>query len=330
MDLASDAVLHPAFAEKEVERIRNQRLTAVLQENDEPFALAQRTASHLVFSNSPYGFSAIGTEASNKAITRTDLTGFWQKAYVPSNSVLAISGDVSMAQAKELAGKCLGTWSGSAAPAISLATPPAPVRSVAIVDKPGAPQTFLLAAGLGAQRSTPDYVPLEVMNTALGGLFSSRINMNLREEHGYTYGAQSFFSYRRAVGPFLAGGAIRTDVTAPAVHELFKELARIREAELTADELQKAKDSFSKSLVGMFETTSDTASTIGGQFVFGLPLDYYRNLPAQIDKVTAADALRVAKQYINPNATVIVAVGDRAKIEPELKKLDLGPVNVVQ
>jgi zinc protease len=330
LDLASDAILHPAFAEKEVERIRNQRLTAVLQENDEPFALAQRTASHLVFPNSPYGFSAIGTEASNKAIMHTDLTGFWQKAYVPSNSVLAISGDVTMAQAKELSGKYLGTWSGSAAPAISLATPPAPARSIAIVDKPGAPQTFLLAAGLGARRSTPDYVPLEVMNTALGGLFSSRINMNLREEHGYTYGAQSFFSYRRAVGPFLAGGAIRTDVTAPAVHELFKELTRIREAELTPDELQKAKDSFSKSLVGLFETTGETASTIGGQFVFGLPLDYYRNLPAQIDRVTAADALRAAKQYINPNATVVVAVGDRVKIEPELKKLDLGPVNVVQ
>jgi zinc protease len=168
------------------------------------------------------------------------------------------------------------------------------------------------------------------MNTALGGLFSSRINMNLREEHGYTYGAQSFFNYRRFVGPFLAGGAIRTDVTAPATHELFKELTRIREAELTADELQKAKDSFSKSLVGLFETTGDISSTIGGQFVFGLPLDYYRDLPAQIDKVTAADALRVAKQYIDPKAIVVVEVGDRAKIEPELKKLDLGPVNVVQ
>jgi len=330
MDLVSDAALHPVFAEKEVERVRSQRVTAVLQENDEPFALAQRTASRLVFPSSPYGFSAIGTEASNKAITRGDLTGFWQKAYVPSNAVLAIAGDLTLPQAKELATKYFGAWSGAASAAASLSTPAPPARSIAIVDKPGAPQTFLLAAGLGAKRSTPDYVPLEVMNTALGGLFSSRINMNLREEHGYTYGAQSFFNYRRFVGPFLAGGAIRTDVTAPATQELFKELTRIREAELTADELQKAKDSFSKSLVGLFETTGDISSTIGGQFVFGLPLDYYRDLPAQIDKVTAADALRVAKQYINPNAIVVVEVGDRAKIEPELKKLDLGPVNVVQ
>src|SRR5262245_13089575 len=122
MDLASDAALHPAFAEKEVERIRNQRLTAVLQENDEPFALAQRTASRLVFPSSPYGFSAIGTEASNKAITHSDLTGFWQKAYVPSNAVLAIAGDLTLPQAKELATKYFGTWSGSAATAVSLST----------------------------------------------------------------------------------------------------------------------------------------------------------------------------------------------------------------
>ena len=329
LELMSDAALHPAFAEKEVERVRNRRVTAVLQENDEPFQLAQRTGSRLVFPNSPYGFSAIGTEASNKGMSRADLSGFWQKAYVPANAVLAIAGDLTLSEAKTLATKYFGAWSGAASAPASLATPAAPARSVAIVDKAGAPQTFLLAVGLGAKRSTPDYVPLEVMNTALGGLFSSRINMNLREEHGYTYGAQSFFNYRRFVGPFLAGGAIRTDVTAPATHELFKELTRIRESELTPEELQKAKDSFSKSLVGLFETTGDTASTIGGQFVFGLPLDYYRDLPAQIDKVTAADALKVAKQYIHPDRIVVVEVGDRAKIEPELKKLDLGPVNVV-
>jgi zinc protease len=183
---------------------------------------------------------------------------------------------------------------------------------------------------LGANRNTPDYVPLEVMNTALGGLFSSRINMNLREEHGYTYGAQSFFQYRRGVGPFFAGGAIRTDATGPATRELFKELTRIREEELKPDELQKAKDSFSKTLVGLFETNGATATTIGQQFVFGLPVEYYRDLPTQIDKVTGADALRVAKQYLHPEATIVVGVGDRAKIEPELKKLDVGPVRVVQ
>ena len=329
-DLLSDATLHPAFDAKEVERIRNQRVTAVLQENDEPFSLALRTANHVLFPNSPYGFSVLGTEASNKSIRRDDLTAFWKQGYVPSNAVLAIAGDLNLAQAKELAMKYFGAWSGNATSSQALVTPSSPAKSVALVDKPGAPQTALLLSSLGASRNTPDYVPLEVMNTALGGLFSSRINMNLREEHGYTYGAQSFFQYRRGVGPFFAGGAIRTDATAPATQELFKEVTRIREEELKPEELQKAKDSFSKTLVGLFETTRETASTIGQQFVFGLPVEYYRDLPAQIDKVTGTDALRVAKQYLHPEATIVVGVGDRAKIEPALKQLNVGPINVVQ
>ena len=330
LDLLSDAALHPAFDAKEVERIRNQRVTAVLQENDEPFALALRTANRVLFPNSPYGFSVLGTEASNKAIKREDLSAFWKQGYVPPGAVLAMAGDLSLAQAKELATKYFGEWSGSGAAGKVLAAPPLPAKSVQIVDKPGAPQTALVLASVGASRNTPDYVSLEVMNTALGGLFSSRINMNLREEHGYTYGAQSFFQYRRGVGPFFAGGAIRTDVTAPATQELFKEIARIREEELKPEELQKAKDSFSKTLVGLFETNGQTASTVGQQFVFQLPAEYYRDLPAQIDKVTGAEALRVAKQYLHPEATVVVGVGDKAKIEPGLKQLNVGPINVVQ
>jgi zinc protease len=330
LELLSDAALHPAFDSKEVDRIRGQRVTAVLQENDDPFSLGLRTANRMLFPNSPYGFSVIGTEASNQAITKEDLIAFWKRGFVPSNAVLAIAGDVSLTQAKELATKYFGGWSGTATGSKALPTPELPAKSVAIVDKPGAPQTALLLVSLGASRNTPDYVPLEVMNTALGGLFSSRINMNLREEHGYTYGAQSFFQYRRGVGPFFAGGAIRTDATGPATQELFKELTRIREEQLKPDELQKAKDSFSKTLVGLFETSGATSTTIGQQFVFGLPVEYYRDLPTQIDKVTAADALRVAKRYLHPEATIVVGVGDRAKIEPDLKKLDVGPVNVVQ
>ena len=330
LDLLSDAVSHPAFDGKEVDRIRNQRVTAVLQENDDPYALAMRTTNHLLFPNSPYGFSVIGTEASNKAIKRDDLTGFWKQEYVPSNTVLALAGDLDLNEAKALATKYFGAWSGNAPTLKGLTAPAQPTNSIAIVDKPGAPQTMLALVSIGTSRNTPDYVPLEVMNTALGGLFSSRINMNLREEHGYTYGAQSFFQYRRSAGPFFAGAAVRTDVTAPAAEELFKEIIRIRGEELKPEELQKAKDSFSKTLVGLFETTEVTASTIGQQFVYGLPLEYYRDLPAQIDRVTGADALRVAKEYLRPDATIVVAVGDRSKIESGLKQLKIGPINVVQ
>jgi zinc protease len=329
-DLLADATLRPAFDAKEIERLRSRRVTAVLQENDDPSTIAFRTVDKILYPNSPYGFSILGTEASNKAITRDDMTAFWKRGYVPSNSVLAVAGDVTESQLAELTRKYLGNWSGPDFKTKAPATPGAPTPSVSIVDKPGAPQTFLTLASLGANRNTPDYLPLEVMNTALGGLFSSRINMNLREEHGYTYGSFSSFQYRRGVGPFITGGAIRTDATAPAASEIFKELKRIRESELTADELKKSKDSFSKSLVGNFETTDAISSTIGLQFVFGLPLEYYRDLPAQIDKVTSADTLRVAKEYLHPEAMVVVAVGDRAKIEPGLKELKVGEVKVVQ
>jgi zinc protease len=329
-DLLADATLHPSFAAKEMERLRSRRITAVLQENDDPGTVAFRTVDRILYPNSPYGFSILGTEASNQTITRDDMLGFWKQGYVPSNAVLAVSGDVNESQLSELTRKYFGNWSGPDFKTKAPATPPPPAPIVSIVDKPGAPQTFLTIASLGASRNTPDYLPLEVMNSALGGLFSSRINMNLREEHGYTYGAFSAFQFRRGVGPFLAGGAIRTEATAPAASEVFKELKRIRETELTPEELKKSKDSFSKSLVGNFETTEAISSTIGMQFVFGLPLEYYRDLPSQIEKVTSADTLHVAKEYVHPDSMIVVAVGDRAKIEPGLKDLKVGEIKVVQ
>jgi len=329
-DLLADATLHPAFEAKQIERFRSRRITAVLQENDDPVKLVLRTVNQILYPKSPYGFSILGTETSNKTISRDDILAFWKQGYVPSNAALAISGDVNESQLLGLARKYFGSWSGPDFKPRIPATPPAPTSSVSIVDKPGSPQTVLALASLGASRNTPDYVPLEVMNTALGGLFSSRINMNLREEHGYSYGAFSFFRYRRGVGFFLTGGAIRTDATAPAARELFKELKRVRESELTPNELKKSKDSFSKTLVGNFETTEAISSTIGFQFVFGLPLEYYRDLPAQIDKVSSADTLRVAKEYLHPDAMIVVAAGDRVKIEPGLKELNVGEVKVVK
>jgi len=153
--------------------------------------------------------------------------------------------------------------------------------------------------------------------------------MNLREEHGYTYGAHSNFAFRRGAGPFSAYGEIRTDVTAPAIQELFHEVGRIRKTDVSLEELKLAKDSWALSLAGDFETTGDITGSEGGLFVYGLPLDYYRELPAQIDAVTAADVRSSATKYLNPDFLVVVAVGDRVRIEPEMEKLGLGPVQVI-
>ncbi|MBV9482208.1 MAG: insulinase family protein [Acidobacteria bacterium] len=329
LDLLSDIALNPKFDGAEIERIRKQRETEVLQLHDEPFQLAIGVLLRAVYGgDSPYGYRELGTQESNKLIGRDEMVNFWQTGYTPGNSALVLSGDVTADEARTLAEKYLGKWQGSG----GKHQPPAVVsktsRAIYIVDKPGSPQTFVLAGGLGVARSSPDYVPIEVMNNALGGLFSSRINMNLREEHGYTYGGFSQFVFRRGPGFFLAGGGIRTDVTAPAVNELFKELDRIRTSPLSAEELKFAKDSFALSLAGRFETSEDTADSFGELFTYDLPLTYYAKLPAEINRTTGEDVHRVATEYVHPESAVVIAAGDRLKIEPQLKKLDLGPVEV--
>ena len=328
-DLLSDVALRPKFDPAEIERIRKIRETDILQIQDDPTQLAIGVMLKAVYGpNHPYGYREEGTIDVNKIISRDDMVKTWQRGYAPGNSALVLTGDLTQEEGRRLAEKYFGDWKAAGErhepPPISLKT----TRAISIVDKPGAAQTFVIVAGLGVPRSTPDYVPLEVMNNILGGLFSSRINNNLREEHGYTYGGFSFFMYRRGPGLFVAGGGIRTDATAPAVHEIFKELERIRTGPPTADELTLSKGSFAHSLAGFFESSEQTANTIGDMFTYDLPLDYYQQLPAKIDAVTTDDVQHMAEKYIHPDTSVVIGAGDRAKIEDSLKKLAIGPVEV--
>jgi zinc protease len=185
-----------------------------------------------------------------------------------------------------------------------------------------------MAYGIGLARNSADYVPVTVMNTMLGGLFSARINMNLREKNGFTYGAFSQYAFRRGAGPFLAGAQVRTDVTAPAVRELFNELGRIRTEPLSADELKMAKDSVVRSIPGDFETLGSEANVVGNLWTYKLPLDYYSKLPAMVDAVTAQDTTRVADQYIHPENFLLITIGDKSKVESGLKDLNLGPIEL--
>ena len=254
--------------------------------------------------------------------------GFWEAHYAPQNAALVLTGDISEAEARETAGKYFGSWRGEANAAAppTPAAPHVPARRIIIVDKPGAPQTVLVAFGIGLPRNTTDYPAVEIMNGILGGLFSSRINMNLREKNGYTYGAFSTFSYHRGTGPLLSGSMVRTDVTAPATRELFSELQRIQTDPPTAAELKTSQEHALRSLPGHFETVDDTARQIGDLFVYKLPVDYFRALPQQYQAVTLQDVQKAAADHINPEHLLIVAVGDRAKIEPGLQKLNLGPI----
>ena len=328
-NLLSDVVLNPVFDAKEIERIRNQRLTDIVQEKDDPNTIARKASYMALYGpKHPYGYLESGTEASMKAITRDDLVNFWKSGYVPGNSALIVAGDIAQPELKKLAEKYFANWSGAAAKHLPPRVVSNVTRNIYVIDKPEAPQTALRFAMIGAQRSAPEYVPLQVMNLALGGLFSSRLNMNLREQHGYTYGAFSTFLYRRAPGPFIAVSGVRTDVTAPAVREMFGEIERMRRSELTPAELSMAKTAMEESLTERFQTTAQTAGTMSELFVYDLPLDYFGTLPKRIEGVNVPEIQRVANQYLRPEAMVVVAVGDRAKIEPELQKLKLAPVSV--
>ena len=327
--LLADVALNPAFAAAEVERVRASRLTSLVQQRENPNAVAQRVFNLSLYGTQhPYGYTELGTQEAVKAMARADLEAFWKAGYLPQNAALIVSGDLTEAQLRALAERHFGAWTGSSQRPGPVSAPQIESGKLLLVDRPGAPQTALRLGMVGVPRSSPDYVPLRVFNDTLGGLFSSRINLNLREKNGYTYGANSAFGFRRGPGPFVVGTSVRTDVTAPAVREIFNELRAIRDAPVTREELTLARDSFSRSLPGDFDTTSSATGSSAQLFIYGLPLDYFNRLPASIQAVSAADVQRVARQYVLPEKMVVVAVGDRAKVEPGLAELGIGPVEI--
>jgi zinc protease len=329
LELLADLTLHPSFPQPEIDRVRSERLAALVQERNQPFAVVARVYTAALYgSKNSYGYPDIGTAESIKGTTRDDLVNFWQQNYSPNQAALVIAGNVKLAELKPLVEKQFGGWKRGAdsLPAI---TAPAPSNArLILVDRPNAPQTTLVFCSLGPKRSTPEYPQLEVMNSVLGGLFSSRINMNLREQHGYTYGAESFFNYHVGPGPFIVYSEVRTDATTPAAVEIFKELNRMRDTRLTPAELALAKDSIARSMPGRFESGEEAAGTIAQLYVYDFSLDYFSVLPGKINAITAEQTRAAAQQFIQPEKMIVLAVGDRSKIEPGLKTLNLGKIEV--
>jgi zinc protease len=324
VDILADVVLHPSFPADELERQRASRIAQLAQAKEDPRDIAPRVTSAVLFgTNHPYGYPEVGTEAAVKAMKRDDLVAFWKQNYVPNNAALVVSGDITMPQLKALAEKTLGGWQRGTPARPKLDVPAATTAKVVIVDTPGAPQTQVRVATLGAPRSSPDFRPLQLLNIPLGGNFASRINMNLREKNGYSYGVNSQVTFRRAAGTFQVGGGVRTDATGPAVNEILNELKGILSNPLSATELASAKDSLADSLPGAFETTVDAVGNYSNVFIYDLGLDYYANYAEQVRAVTLPQTSAVAAKYVVPQNMVIVAVGDKAKIEPELQKLNL-------
>jgi zinc protease len=246
---------------------------------------------------------------------------------VPNNAALVVAGEISMSELRALAEKSFAGWQRGMPARPALGSPATTPAKIVIVDKPG-PQTQLRVARIGAARSSPDFRPIQLTNLALGGLFASRINMNLRERNGYSYGASSQFTFRRAPGPFQVASAVRQDVTAEAVTEIFNEIRGMHETPVTPEELRSAKDALANSLPGAFETGRNAVGNYANVFIYDLGLDYYTTYAAQVNAVTRDQTLEVTKKYLVPEDLIVVAVGDRSAIEPELRELDLGPIEI--
>src|SRR5687767_6279885 len=329
MALFADVALRPTFPASDLERLRKERLTDLLQLKDRAPQIADRAYAAILYGERhPYGRPLTGTEASTRSITRADVQRFYQTYYRPNNATLIVVGDVTADDVERRVRALFGGWTRGNVPATSFAEPPAGLATaIYLIDKPGAPQSSVRIGSIGVPRSTEDYFSILVMNTILGGAFTSRLNTNLRETHAYTYGAGSGFSMRRAAGPFTARAEVVGAKSDSALIEFMKELRAIREA-VPDSELEKAKRYLQLQLPGEFETTGDIASQLIPVVVYGLLLDYYNSYVQRIEAVTVADVQRVAQQYVDPSKFAVVIVGDRKVIEAGLRALDIGELSI--
>ena len=325
--LLAEVVREPRFAPADVEHRRSLRDGTLRESDSDPSAVARHVLVRALYgSDSPYGYPDNGTRAANARIRAQDLVHHWQTHYRPASAALVLAGDITPDAARALAQRAFGDWHGAPPPPPGPRPAYVPHPALYLVDRPGLPQSALAIGGPGEPRATPAYVPLEITNNVLGGLFSSRLNLNLREAHGYTYGAQTWFQYSRDTGFFNLSSQVRTDATAAALGEALKELERMRTVPPSAAELDLARGAFAESLAGLFEGSQSSAMAAAELFLYDLPDDYFATLAARSRAVTERTVVDVANAHLEPGGRKIVIVGDGAKVRASLAALKLGPL----
>ena len=330
MALFAEVVLEPVFPERELARLKAERLADLLQLQTEPRGLADEMFSRFVYdAASRYARPEHGSVASVRAVDRAIVEQFYGARYRPGGSTLVLAGDIRVADGVALAQRLFGEWSGATPAAAAVNDGPArTTRAVHIVRKEDAPQSEIRIGHVGLPRNHPDYFPALILNGLLGGLFSSRINLNLREVHAYTYGAHSSFEWRRGAGPFVVSTAVKSDVTAAAAHEILIEIGRIRADAVSEDELTLATSYLDGVFPIRYETTESIARALAALATYDLPADYFDSYRANIRRVTAMDVLHAADRFLHPDQLQLVVVGDPSVIRAPLAALDVGPVSV--
>lgn len=334
LDLFADVVLNPAFPQADLDRLKQQQLAQIQREKVSPLPMALRVFPKLLYGpNHAYGlpFTGTGTEAAVAAMTRDDLVAFHRTWFKPNNATLVVVGDVTMSELKPLLEQRFRAWERGTVPTKNIATVRLPEKPVVyLLDRPGAQQSIIFAGHVAPPKDNPNELAIEAMNTALGGAFISRINMNLREDKGWAYGAFSVLVGARGQRPFLAYAPVQTDKTKESMEEILKELRAVRaERPVTADEVAMAQSNLTLTLPGQWETSGAVLGSISELVRYGLDDTYWNTYPAQVQALSVDAVARVAREVVHPERLTWIVVGDRSKIEAGIRALNLGEVRYI-
>jgi zinc protease len=330
LDIFADVLMNPTFPKGDFARVQNSRLVSLLQQRDVPGAVAAKAFAKLYWGSHPYGHWLLGTEESVKATTREDLARYHAARWKPTVSELVVVGDVGEADLKAKLEKALAAWKGSAPP-----RPPAAVAKpgklqTVLIEKAGAPQSFVMMGMPGFERSSADFVAAEVAFQVLGGGAASRLFRELREKEGYTYGMYARAEARKLGGTSFIVGSVKADVTGAATKALLQQLAELREKPVADEELSVARNALLLSLPGDFATAAGIAGKLAEEVVYGLPDDYWDTYAAQVAKVPAADVQSIAQKYLDPSKLTTVMVCEAGEVRQQLQGLPLGKIEVRQ
>jgi predicted Zn-dependent peptidase len=318
LELLAGALIRPRLEPREFDRVRDLRLNRLMQLREVPPAVAERAFAKLVYGEHPYGHLPIGSEPSLRAMEASDVHRFHRAAYTAADVSIVAAGDATHERLADLVEQALGGWTASRegpAPAgTAVLAPPRTGKRVALIERPGAPQSELRIGHVSVPRSTPDYHALLVLNMILGGQFVSRINMNLRERKGYTYGARTSFDFRRGPGPFILQASVQSDATAAAVGESLQELAAIRgDRPVTREELELGRAGLTRGYPRNFETADQVARAAAQLALYDLPDDYYTSFVPRVLALSESDITDAARRHLDPSSMATVVVGDRAR-----------------
>jgi zinc protease len=331
LGLAAQAAMAPAFPERDFERVRQQGITAHVQAQSTVEGLANETFARAVFApQAPYSRPASGTAASLQSITREDALQWHRAMYVPGNATLLLVGDLTTDEARRLAEQAFGSWRGTVVPRPRPANSARPVSAtrVILVDRPGSVQSAIRIGQASVGPEDADYLRLTALTQILGGAFNARINQNLRERHGWTYGAFASYNPFRGAGTLFINSSVRTNATDSAVAESVREYRRIVDEAVPAEELASAAGNLAGSFPASVQTVQGLASRMQSLLVWGLPLDFYATYGPRLTAFTPADIATVGRGKLTPAALTVVVAGDLASIEAPIRALNLGQVEV--